>query len=465
MGGLFSGDRAYEHLRVLCEEIGPRHGGSRSEAKAARYIRDVFKGLGLRTRLERYPIYGFEDAKASLLTPRGKSIDCIPLPMTTPTPVGGLTKPCVFLEGPDAVCLDERVRGKIVVMLGTFSGALLKQFHAYKPAGLVSIQTVPHTLASRTTYKADVKRKVGSIPTVILTLETGMALVRALPKVLTMNVSTQDERVTTGYNVVADLKGSGTDEDVVVMCAHYDSVWGSAGAVDNGGGASALMELARVYKQKGSIRNLRFIAFGGEETGIWGARGYVKKLKDEDEHLKKDHNFERDGLTTELDRIRFLINLDMMGPLHGRSSAFTLGHPDIAASARLLANELRYALDVNENSIYSSDNMAFNCASIPSISFNRCGYEDFGAHTVRDTIENCSAEGLAHIGAMVEAWVDRHVIVPHVFPFSRALPEVATKTMKAWFKDGNPLDYEVSAPTRQYKPKRKAKPRARKATK
>ena len=180
----------------------------------------------------------------------------------------------------------------------------------------------------------------------------------------------------------------------------------------------------------------------------------MKKLKDDHDRLKKNKEFERDGLKTELDRIRLLINLDMMGPLYGRSSAITLGHPDIAASARLLANELRYDLGVNENSIYSSDNMAFNYADVPSISFNRCGYQDCGGHTEGDTIENCSAEGLAHIGAMVEAWIERYVISPHVFPFSREFPDAAKTAVKAWFKDKNPLDYEVYSPAKKYKAKR-----------
>ena len=449
----FSGECAYEHLRVLCEDVGPRHGGSRSEAKAARYIRDHFKGLGLRARLERYPIYAFEDARASLVTPRGKEITCVPLPMTAPTPVRGLTRPCVFVEGGEAVHLDERVRDRIVVMFGSFGGELQGKFLAYKPAGLVSIQSSAHKLHTRYTCKADTKRKYGSLPTVILTLEDGLALLDKLPKSLTMKVAMKDEKLTHGYNVVADLKGTGPDDDVMLMCAHYDSVWAGAGAVDNGGGTAAMLEFARVYKKKGAARNLRFVAFGGEETGVWGSKAYVKKLKGEDERLKKDKNFERDGLKSELDRIRLVINLDMMGPRYGKSNAITLGHPDIAASARLLANERRYALAVRENGVYSSDNMVFNYAGVPSISFNSTGYGDWGGHTAGDTLEHCSAAGLEHIGAMVEAWIDRYVMTPHMFPFTRDFPDAAKQAVKEWFKDRDPLDYEVFRPVKQYKPK------------
>jgi hypothetical protein len=191
--------------------------------------------------------------------------------------------------------------------------------------------------------------------------------------------------------------------------------------------------------------------------GLWGAYSYIKKLYDEDAHRKENKEFLRDGIRTELDRIRFLVNLDMMGQLHGNSVAVTLGHSDIAASARLLACELGYPLNVNENKIYSSDNMAFNYAKIPSISWHRCGYEGFDGHTAGDTVKNCSAEGLAHIGGFIEDWLNRFVLLP-AFPFPRELPKESQAAVDDWFKGRNPLNYEVFGPRRKYKQqKRKAK--------
>ncbi len=52
----FDGDRAYRHLEVLVDEIGPRHGSSEAEAAAAACINDYFKGLGLESQLSEYPI-------------------------------------------------------------------------------------------------------------------------------------------------------------------------------------------------------------------------------------------------------------------------------------------------------------------------------------------------------------------------------------------------------------------------
>jgi len=455
MEPLFSGEKAYEHLKVLTVDIGPRHGGSRNEGKAARYIRDHFKRLGLKTRLEPYPLYSFEDAAAQLSIPGGGEIPCAAIPMTAATPPRGITRDVLFIEEADASYLDERVRDKIVVMFESFSGELQAKFHSFGPAGLVSIQTRANQRHFRGTDKADARRRRGSVPSVRLTLEDGMALLSDMPERLRLRVSSKDEKVTKGYNVVADLEGSGDEDEVVVVCAHYDSVWAGPGAFDNGGGTAGIMELARVYKEKGCGRNLRFIAFGGEEMGIWGAKAYVKKLKDENDKTKKDKDFERDGLRTEFDRLRFVVNLDMMGPYYGKSNAIALGHGDIAASVRLFAKEVRYPISVRENHVYSSDNMAFNYAEIPSLSFNRCGYGNLGGHTEDDKIENCSPEGLAHLGCFVERWTDRHIVSMHTFPFPKALPEAAKTAVKDWFKGKDPLDYEVFGPEKKYTPKKR----------
>ena len=447
----FSGDFAFKHLEVLAGDIGPRHGGSRNEARAAEYICDYLGGIGLDASIRPYPIYSFENASASLATPEGTQIPCIPIPISGVTSEEGVTGEIVFLEGNDAVHLDESVRGRIVVMFDSFKGDLQRRFHALKPVGLVSIQTRADMMHVRAPSQSKTIREIGRLPSVLLTLEDGMRLIRNLPSTLTMIVSSELEQLTEGTNVVADLKGSDTDDDIVAVCAHFDSVWAGPGAFDNGGGTAGILELARVYAEKGTRRNLRFLAFGGEEMGVWGSKHYVKELKDQDTELKKNKDFELDGLKSDLDRHRFLINLDMMGPLYGRSTAVALGHTDIAASVRLLANEVRYAIAIRENQVYSSDNMTFNYVDIPSLSFYRGPFERVGGHTVEDTIDSCSPAGLAHICCFIEAWIDRYVQELHFFPFPRSLPDAAKTAVKDWYKDKNPLDYGVFSPEKRYK--------------
>ena len=454
INSIFSGENAYRHLEVLTEHIGPRHGGSAKELEAAHYIRDYFKELGLKTKLEKYPIYSFEDADADLTTPSGKTIDCLAIPVSASTSSKGITKEVVFLEDADPVFLDDSIKDKIVVMFNSFGGERLRKFYKFAPAGLVSIQTNAHAEHFLGADKADSKRKFGSIPAVRLTYKEGIKLLKKLPKKLTLKVITHKEKVTNGYNVIADLSGTAGEDEVVAICAHYDSVWRGPGAIDNGGGIASIMELARIYKKKGSKRNLRFIAFGGEEMGLWGAKSYVKNLKDKDKKLKKNKDFELDGLKSELDQIQFLVNLDMMGPLHGKSVAITFGCNDIPASLRLFAKEIRYSIAIQENELYSSDNMAFNSVGIPSASFHRCGYGDGGGHTVKDVIDNCSPEGLTHIGHFVELWIDRYITQMHIFPFSKEIPEAAKTTIKKRFGDKDILDYKIIGPEKKYKKKK-----------
>jgi len=196
------------------------------------------------------------------------------------------------------------------------------------------------------------------------------------------------------------------------------------------------MEMARIYKEAGSKYNLRFCAFGGEEMGLWGSKSYVQQLKDKTCAGPTDGAPKR----TELSKVRFVINLDMLGMHFGRSNALILGHSDIAASVRLLANQRRYAIGIQEDKIYSSDNRYFNFMGIPSLSFNRMGFANGHGHTAGDTIDNCSPEGIAHIGGFVEAWIDHYLMSLHTFPFPRALPPSSQKSVDDMLAGKKPFD-------------------------
>ncbi|MEK7397227.1 MAG: M28 family metallopeptidase, partial [Candidatus Poribacteria bacterium] len=92
-------------------------------------------------------------------------------------------------------------------------------------------------------------------------------------------------------NVVSTLLGKGSHSDkIFIICAHYDSIaslsaewmwnWGilpAPGADDNASGTSALMEIARILSQYEFDFTVKFIAFSGEELGMFGSKDYAKK--------------------------------------------------------------------------------------------------------------------------------------------------------------------------------------------
>jgi hypothetical protein len=65
------------------------------------------------------------------------------------------------------------------------------------------------------------------------------------------------------HNIEAEIRGA--RPEILLVGAHYDSVFGSPGANDNGSGVAAMLALARRLVGKPSRHTLRFVAFVNEE--------------------------------------------------------------------------------------------------------------------------------------------------------------------------------------------------------
>lgn len=84
------------------------------------------------------------------------------------------------------------------------------------------------------------------------------------------------------HNIEAEI--SGAHPEIVVVGAHYDSVFGSPGANDNGSGVAAMLALARRFAGKPVGPTLRFVAFVNEEppyfqTDQMGSLVYANRCK------------------------------------------------------------------------------------------------------------------------------------------------------------------------------------------
>jgi Peptidase family M28 len=67
----------------------------------------------------------------------------------------------------------------------------------------------------------------------------------------------------TCHNIEAEIRG--TFPEIILIGAHYDSVFGSPGANDNGSGVAAMLALARRFARTSAQQTLRFVAFANEE--------------------------------------------------------------------------------------------------------------------------------------------------------------------------------------------------------
>jgi hypothetical protein len=84
------------------------------------------------------------------------------------------------------------------------------------------------------------------------------------------------------HNIEAEIRGS--RPEILLIGAHYDSVFGSPGANDNGSGVAAMLALARRFAQKTPVHTLRFVAFVNEEppyfqTSQMGSFVYAGRCK------------------------------------------------------------------------------------------------------------------------------------------------------------------------------------------
>jgi Predicted aminopeptidases len=91
-------------------------------------------------------------------------------------------------------------------------------------------------------------------------------------------------------NLETEVRGISQPEQIVIVGAHYDSVYGCPGANDNATGIAAVLEIARLLKQHKPGRTLRFVAFVNEEppffmTGEMGSVIYARRSKQRGEQI------------------------------------------------------------------------------------------------------------------------------------------------------------------------------------
>ncbi|MBK7668310.1 MAG: M28 family peptidase [Sphingobacteriaceae bacterium] len=120
-------------------------------------------------------------------------------------------------------------------------------------------------------------------------------------KTIDLNI---ESKVLTKYinkNICSFIKGTQSNDTVVVFTAHYDHLGGIGkktyfpGANDNASGVSMLLNLVKHYANNPPKYKTLFVFFAGEEAGLIGSKYFI------------------DNNTVDLTKVKFLINLDLLG--------------------------------------------------------------------------------------------------------------------------------------------------------
>jgi len=189
------------------------------------------------------------------------------------------------------------------------------------------------------------------------------------------------------YNVIAELKGSKTPDNIYVMGAHYDCViedgdpyTHAPGANDNASGVAAVLEVAKILKAESFIpeNTIQFVTFATEENDLNGSADFAAKAAGSSKNIVA------------------MLNNDMIATATGTESSWIVNIADYDNSSTLRSDfvtcgekytSLNFANDNSYND--ESDSYSFSQQGFKAIFL--IGNEDDGNyHTTKDIVINCN---------------------------------------------------------------------------
>lgn len=205
-----------------------------------------------------------------------------------------------------------------------------------------------------------------------------------------------------GYNVIAEIKGTDKKlkDQLVMMGGHLDSWQGATGATDNAAGSAAMMEAVRILKVIGfkPRRTIRIALWGGEETGLFGSRNYVKNHFTDT--VTKKYNAAGDQLSVYLNldngsgKIR---GIYLQGNANARPvfTQWLVPFHDLGATTTTLQNT------------GGTDHLSFDAIGLPAFQFIQDPIE-YGSrthHSNMDSYDHLQAEDLIQASTIIADFI------------------------------------------------------------
>ena len=178
-----------------------------------------------------------------------------------------------------------------------------------------------------------------------------------------------------GHNIIGFVDNGAAN--TIILGAHYDHLGygedhnslytGSTpmihnGADDNASGTAALLELSKQLKNsKLKNNNYLFIAFSGEDLGLFGNKYYT-------EHP-----------TADLTKTNYMINMDMIGRLNDSTHGFTIGGYGTSPTwgTELAATDKFFKINFDSSGTGPSDHTSFYRKDIPVLFFFTGAHSDY----------------------------------------------------------------------------------------
>ena len=366
-----------------------------------------------------------------VIEPYEDDVLCEVMPLYGGTGPEGVTGELTHIDSLNEENLNPSVSGKVILTSGRPQNQkkTYKLLARWKPLALIFIESSPRVLAKNLWGSPIVRERYGEFPTLRISYLDGLKLLESQASKVQLIAEVEVTKVNS-QNVIGELKGTERADEIVVIGGHYDTVLEVPGAGDNAGGTAITIELARVFKEKGTKRTMRFVAWGAEELGLLGSRDYATKLREASEAAKKE---DEDEDQTELDRTMLCVNLDVHGGYIGTNASNVMGASDLKSAVKLLSKETGVVFTVNEG-VASTDSTPLSAVGVPSVSFSRNTPPNQFMHSVEDDMKWLNHEALQTHGAFVEEFLTRYVANAAAFPFEKTIPEKQKKDIENYFK-------------------------------
>lgn len=324
---ILTNEKAYENLRYLTKQIGPRLAGSAGMVKSEQWGLKMMQESGadsawMQECMVPHWVRGGKDyAKAGYIPSKPekkggpfpayvyKELDVAALGNSAGTGKSGITEEVVLVHSFDE--LEKKkdvVKGKIVFYNHKFNDNYINTFHAYRDASpyrgqgpsraskygakAVIIRSMshaadnnPHTGATR--YDS----AYAKIPAVALGLRDADWLSEQLQKgnvKVTLKTNGHFLPDTIGHNIIGELRGTEFPDEIITVGGHLDCWDNCEGAHDDGAGCVQTIEILRAFKAVGykPKRTIRFVLFANEENGLRGGTKYAEEaVKEGKQHI------------------------------------------------------------------------------------------------------------------------------------------------------------------------------------
>jgi len=196
----------------------------------------------------------------------------------------------------------------------------------------------------------------------------------------------------TWRNVVGTIRGTLNPDAVLIICGHMDATSENAnvlapGAEDNASGTVMAIEAARVLADENLDFTVKFIAFTGEEQGLYGSSYYAR--------LMRSRNVNLVGV----------LNFDMIawpgGDWGTQITTDSASEPLARVEDEMAATYTNLAHRVNVRGPLGSDQLPFQQQGFPAtaaIEYGHIGYPYY--HNTGDTLGNLSMPLAAEVAKM-----------------------------------------------------------------